>query len=484
MFYKSKHNSHKNKMPINKAFDEVCRELHPINLEIVKGVRLREDKQYLKDSIEDIFNDYLGERRVEVIDLVPIKFRVDNKGTRGYDIASPDIVPHFLNMLVDGKPLTVRLQLPIPRGNKIRIKGTEYTLVKSTNNGILHFEKDGTVIINMIKSKIIITNLFLNYYCNGDVETSMILYSPKLHTPSGKGKFKLPLIIYPLLEYGVRRFLPDIEFGLVDEERRGYDKYYVDNCEVAIFSKKVNPQQLATITQILYMFKCLPNEFEPLLNGLKDERNFWFDISSMLSSNGKHPSFSATIMRKHLDIIGIYNERYTIRELNKEGVPANTFQDILLYIIQNYIRLTATYVERQTKRIEAETVVYQPILTAITRVAMSLTPGETGVANKIRSRLRDGAIYSIIESKAVILSQQVNVFNGIHASKQDISDDNILENKIPKAGDMSLYNIDYIPTTTPYVASYNPYYKTAYGMNIITEEDRAVERELQRGLTH
>ena len=83
MFYKSKFNGHKSKMSINKAFDEVCRELHPINLEIVKGVRLREDKQYLKNSIEDIFNDYLGEKRVEVIDLVPIKFRIDNKGTRG-----------------------------------------------------------------------------------------------------------------------------------------------------------------------------------------------------------------------------------------------------------------------------------------------------------------------------------------------------------------------------------------------------------------
>lgn len=482
---------------INRHFLEVARSMHNINPEIINGYNDHDGskgREFLMKTVQSIFNDHgYTDIILEKIEPIPIPLQLSRMKTRVADIASPDIVPHTFFFSKNGTPFQVNMSLPVPIGNKLRVRGTTFTIVRTIKNTVITVEKDGTIVIDMIKKNVTITSLNYNVIVGGAIEVATVPYSSTLHKPSDKGKFRIPIFLYDLLYRGYKESIsPNLEFHYKGDkkDKKIYTTFstIADNTiSISIKTVELTPQIKQQIKQVLYCIDCLGEDMDELNNidSLKpeDEYEFWFTIICLLSSNGKPIVYNSADITSHLNGVSTLNERATLKVLESVDVYVSSFNELLAYIATNYASILLEK-RQQNRRIMVQEDLYEPIVNAFSLLANSLAKTQftdKTIGSIFQTKLREGTIFQLVtkENQVLLLTQMDNVFSGFHNVKEQ-KRAGMLESIIPTAEDMFYHSINIIPKNTPYVSTINPYLQISDGVLPNTEEMQFLSKQIVR----
>ena len=482
---------------INPHFLEVARSLHNLNPEIIEGYQDHDGSKgiaFIKETIQSIFNDHgYTDLILEKIEPIPLPIQLARMKTRVADIASPDIVPHTFHFKKNGIPFQVNMSLPVPIGNKLRIRGTTFTIVRTIKNTVITVEKDGTIVIDMIKKNVTISSINYNVLVNDSIEVATVPYSATLHKPSDKGPYRIPIFAYDLLYRGYRTSIsPHLEFHFKADkkDKKEYTTFSVlrDNTiAVSVKTEHLTPQLKQQIKQLMYCIDCLGEDMDELLNidsfNMEDEYEFWFTVICLLSSNGKPVAYNSADITSHLNGVRTLNERATLKVLETVDVYVSTFNELLAHIATNYASILLEK-RQQNRRIMVQEDLYEPIINAFTLLANSLTKThftDKTIGSVFQNKLREGTIFQLVtkENQVLMLTQMDNVFTGFHNVKEQ-KRAGILESMIPSEEDMFHHTINIIPKNTPYVSTINPYLQISNGVLPYTKEMRFLSKQIAR----
>ena len=289
------------------------------------------------------------------------------RSKRSVELATSDLYYCRYEFTFQGKRLMKDryLQLPYLRpGSVFRIRGATFTVSPVLADNILSIETN-QIYMPVTRSKITFRSTHASFLANGEVISDDVVYGNIFKdTKNANTKRHAVLVHYVLCKYGLghtfRHYCgadvvvghqeitpethPPEEWvicqsrGLPPRHMRNY-QYSPATLRIAIPRDRFTATAIRTLAAVFYIVDHEPElvEAEEVNNTMLWRRLLPRFLKNEVSSERK----AMEEVQAHIESVDSYLDELVRRRLAHDDIPRNNIYDVLMYIVDNYMELTA-----------------------------------------------------------------------------------------------------------------------------------------------
>ena len=439
---------------------------------------------FLHASISRIINDF----NFSDLELVKIKPRPASKvfqhlkDAANVPLEENDLLPYEFIFNYKGKEFIHIVDLPVPDGKRLTLKGVKYSVIPTIVDTILTIGERFT--INLSKRIIHLDAQYLNIVkSSGENVIAPMVFSDKLFKEASSGFMKIPILMYTIIKYGVRNVVGNFSILVGDEILpEGYETIRLQTknsnglCIMYKIDEYESSEKLSRLYQMAYIVGNINFEYSnDIMNIFKynleieDEQDVWYTISALLAVNfKKSANHCLAEFKTHVNVtIEGLSEQYSLDRLREIGINARHLVDLFAILSDNYNEWRNVPLPNMKRRVEVLSIFLSPILSGFTVTMNKFSNYDweqltvVTIKNTLNKHMK-ARILSTTRNMSLVQEQHNNPspINNIAVSTEHITRPDkggSVKALIPEAEDIFVGNVNVLPGSVPFVlASLNP----------------------------